>query len=387
MLLFLACSFLFLSSSSLAKSATSPKQVYLPIYKDPTTLQYVTPIKQRTPLVPVRLTVDLGGRFLWTVCEKGYNSTTIRSAGCGTTQCHLARTSKYCLICTWGQVGSPGCTDAETCWRYPLNTVTGNSSFGEVSTDIVAINSRDEKGRVGNGVTVHRFIFLCATASNAGGLAKGVVGMAGFGRTKISFPAQLASALNLNTRFGLCLSSSTTSNQSGVVIFGDGPYNLNGNISSLLRYTSLITNKVGTGEEQIIRGEGLAEYFIGVKSIKIRNRTVKLNTTLLQINNIGFGGTKISTVNPYTVLETSIYNAVIRAFVNELKNVTRVPAVAPFGACFSSRNIRNTRVGPSVPAIDLVMKEKALMSMSILAMEHRPGSAEVSKELCLAIFL
>ncbi|KAL8126141.1 hypothetical protein AgCh_013430 [Apium graveolens] len=44
--------------------------------------------------------------------------------------------------------------------------------------------------------------------------------------------------------------------------------------------------------------------------------------------------------------------------------------------------------------LDVVRKEaencdclQALMSMSILAMEHRPGSAEVSKELCLAILL
>ncbi|KAL8127511.1 hypothetical protein AgCh_014428 [Apium graveolens] len=35
----------------------------------------------------------------------------------------------------------------------------------------------------------------------------------------------------------------------------------------------------------------------------------------------------------------------------------------------------------------IVNTMKALMSMSILAMEHRPGSAEVSKELCLAILL
>ncbi|KAL1832494.1 hypothetical protein ACET3Z_002145 [Daucus carota] len=77
-----------------------------------------------------------------------------------------------------------------------------------------------------------------------------------------------------------------------------------------------------------------------------------------QIDNRGFGGTRLSTVNPYTVLETSIYNAVIKAFVTELKNVTRVRAVAPFGACFSSNNIGSSRVGPAVPSIDLVLEEK-----------------------------
>ncbi|KAL8100261.1 putative aspartic proteinase GIP2 [Apium graveolens] len=358
LLLFLLCLFLS-TSSSLAKSKTKPKQIVLPIYKDASTLQYLTQIKQRTPLVPVHLTVDLGGRSLWTDCEHGYVSTSIRPGGCGTIQCRLAQASKSCEPCNPEFPVGPGCTNAPTCWRFPENTVTHYASGGELASDIITINSTDGKSQ-GNVVALPQFLFFCALSTITDGLAKGVTGMAGLGRTKISFPVQLATALKLKRKFGLCLSSSTTSN--GVVIFGNGPYNFptTWNNSSFLTYTSLIINKVNT-ELRVLKGEASAEYFIGVKSIKIRNRTVKLNTTLLQINKIGFGGTKISTVNPYTVLETSIYNAVIKAFVNELKNVTRVPSVAPFGACFSSKNIRNTRVGPAVPNIDLVMEENGVV--------------------------
>ncbi|KAK1395198.1 Hepatoma-derived growth factor-related protein [Heracleum sosnowskyi] len=360
MLLFLLCSLLCLSSS-LAKTRTSPKQVFLPIYKDPSTLQYVTPIKQRTPLVPIRLVLDLGGRALWAICETGYNSTTFRPAGCNTTQCRLAEASQHCLTCSWGPFG-PGCTNTPTCWRFPMNSVTRLNAPSEMASDIIAINSVDRKGRQGKAVTVPRFLFICAPTLNVGGLAKGVVGMAGLGRSKISFPAQLASALNLKRRFGLCLSSSTRSKSGGVVIFGDGPYKLNDNSSSLLKYTSLTVNKVNT-EDRVLPTETSAEYFIGVKSIKINNKTVNLNTTLLKINDMGFGGTKISTVHPYTLLETSIYKAVIKAFVNEVKNVTRVQAVAPFGACFSSNKIGTTGVGPAVPTIDLVMKNGVVWRM------------------------
>ncbi|KAK1395197.1 Xyloglucan specific endoglucanase inhibitor [Heracleum sosnowskyi] len=355
MLLFLLCLFLS-TSSSLAKSKPAPKQIVLPIYKDASTLQYLTQIKQRTPLVPVQLTVDLGGRSLWTDCEHGYISTSIRPGGCGTIQCRLAQASKNCDKCNPDLPIGPGCTNASTCWGSPENTVTRHGSGGELASDIITINSTDGKSR-GDVVIVPQFLFYCGITSILEGLAKGVTGMAGLGRTKISFPVQLATALKLERKFGLCLSSSTTSN--GVVILGDGPYSFptNSNDSSFLTYTSLIVNKVNT-ELPVMKGEASAEYFIGVKSIKINNKIVNLNTTLLKINSAGFGGTKISTVNPYTVLETSIYNAVIKAFVNELKNVTRVPPVAPFGACFSSKNIGSTRVGPAVPNIDLVLEEK-----------------------------
>jgi hypothetical protein len=81
---------------------------------------------------------------------------------------------------------------------------------------------------------------------------------------------------------------------------------------------------------------------------------------LLSIDREGNGGTKISTVNPYTVLETSIYNAVTDFFTKELSGVPRVPAVAPFGLCFNSTNIGSTRVGPAVPQIDLVLQSESV---------------------------
>ncbi|PKI31588.1 hypothetical protein CRG98_048021, partial [Punica granatum] len=71
-----------------------PKALVVPVSKDASTLQYVTRIGQRTPLVPVSLVVDLGGQFLWVDCEDpGYVSSTYRPARCGSAQCSLARAS------------------------------------------------------------------------------------------------------------------------------------------------------------------------------------------------------------------------------------------------------------------------------------------------------
>jgi hypothetical protein len=184
--------------------------------------------------------------------------------------------------------------------------------------------------------------------------------MAGFGRTKISLPSQFSAAFSLDRKFAICLTSSA-SNAKGVVFFGDGPYVLLPGIdaSKLLIYTPLILNPVSTASGYF-EGEPSTDYFIGVKSIKINENVVPLNASLLSINREGYGGTKISTVNAYTVMETTIYNAVTDSFVRELAkaNVPRVASVAPFGACFNSKNIGSTRVGPAVPQIDLVLQSK-----------------------------
>ena len=107
-------------------------------------------------------------------------------------------------------------------------------------------------------------------------------------------------------------------------------------------------------------GEPSAEYFIGVQSIRIDENVVPINTTLLSIDSQGFGGTKISTVNPYTVLEASIFKAVTEAFINAsaARNITRVAAVAPFEVCFSRENVLSTRLGWAVPTIELVLQNE-----------------------------
>ncbi|KAM5563771.1 hypothetical protein ABKV19_018409 [Rosa sericea] len=185
--------------------------------------------------------------------------------------------------------------------------------------------------------------------------------MAGLGRTKIALSSQFASAFSFKRKFAVCLSSSTSAN--GVAFFGDGPYSLlpGIDVSQSLTYTPLFINPVSTASA-FSQGDASSEYFIGVNSIKVNDKAVNINTTLLSINNSsGVGGTKISTVNPYTVLEASIFKAVTEAFVTEsaARNISRVAAVAPFEVCFSTENVLSTRLGPSVPEIDLVLQNES----------------------------
>ena len=355
---FLFSSFLFSISASYAAAATSfrPDALVIPVSKDASTLQYLTTIHQRTPLVPVKLVFDLGGQFLWVDCDRNYVSSSYRPARCRSAQCSLARASG-CGECY--SAPRPGCNN-NTCAVLPDNTVTRTGTSGELTSDVVSVESTDgsNPGRV---VSVSKFIFSCGSTFLLKGLAGGAVGMAGLGRTKIGLPSQFASAFSFHRKFAICLSDSATAN--GVAFFGGGPYRLLPNIdaSQSLIYTPLYINPVSTASAYS-QGEPSAEYFIRVKSIKINEKAIKLNTSLLSIDNEGVGGTKISTVNPYTVLESSIFKAFTKAFTSAAAaiNITRAAAVAPFDVCFSSKNVYSTRVGPSVPSIDLVLQNESV---------------------------
>lgn len=94
----MACYFHFFLLSALlliyfsdAQRSFGPKALVLPVTKDAKTLQYVTTINQRTPLVPVKLVVDLGSRFTWVACDDVYISSSYRTTQCGSAQCKLAK--------------------------------------------------------------------------------------------------------------------------------------------------------------------------------------------------------------------------------------------------------------------------------------------------------
>ena len=351
---FLLSTLLF-TSTTLAQPSFRPKALVVPVTRDASTLQYTTRIAQRTPLVPISLVLDLGGQFLWVDCDQNYVSSTYRPARCCSSQCSLAK-SDGCGDCFSSP--RPGCNN-NTCGVTPDNTVTSTATSGELAQDAVSVQSTTGSNP-GRNVIVSNFLFSCAPTFLLKGLASGVSGMAGLGRTNIALSSQFASAFSFKRKFALCLSSAT-----GVAFFGDGPYSLLPRIelSQSLTYTPLFINPVSTASA-FSQGAASAEYFIGVKSIKVNDKAVTINSSLLSINTTsGVGGTKISTVNPYTVLEASIFKAVTEAFITEsaARNISRVTAVAPFEVCFSTQNVFSTRIGPSVPEIDLVLQNESTM--------------------------
>jgi len=159
---------LFLIAPSFAQQSFRPKALVVPVSKDAATLQYVTRINQRTPLVPLSLVLDLGGQFLWVDCEQNYVSSTYRPARCNSAQCSLARAGG-CGDCF--SAPRPGCNN-NTCGVTPDNSVTHTATGGEVAEDVVSIQSTGGSNP-GRAVTVSRFLFSCAPTFLLEGLAGG----------------------------------------------------------------------------------------------------------------------------------------------------------------------------------------------------------------------
>jgi hypothetical protein len=314
------------------------------VTQDSATLQYIAQIQQKTPLQTESLVLDLTGDFLWVQCDNGtYKSSTYRPVHCRTAVCSAAE-SIACGDC-FGPP-SPGCNN-NSCGVFPENTVTRTSTGGDLSQDVVAAYSTDGKNP-GPKVTVPRFAFSCTPGFLLKGLARGAAGMAGLSRARLALPTQLFAASASNHKFALCLPS-TGSNTPGVLFFGNGPYFFLPGIdaSQLLSYTPLLKNP-----------QYKNQYFIGVTAIQINGKSIAIDSARLKFDSQGKGGTKLSSVVPYTTVATPIYTAIRNAFVNAAKarNITRVASVKPFGACFDAKTVLSTRLGPSVPTIDLVLQ-------------------------------
>lgn len=350
--LFVSC-LLVIVSVSLAQTSFRPRGLVLPVRKDASTQQYVTAIDQRTPLVRVNLVVHLGGQYLWVDCDNNYSSSTYRPARCRSAQCSLAGATG-CGDCFNGP--RPGCNN-NTCGVTPDNPFTRTSTGGELAEDAVSVRSTDGTNP-GRAVAVPRFLFVCAPTFLTQGLAGSATGLAGLGRARVGMPSLFSAAFSFRRKFAICLSGSTSSD--GVILFGDRPYNFIRVPAALdagasLAYTPLFVNPVSTAGAYS-QGEASTEYFINIKSIRVNNSPVAVNATLLEIDAEGNGGTKISTVNQYTLLETSIYRAVVEAFSRATAGIRRAAAVAPFELCYESGSVGSTRVGPAVPNIDLVLQ-------------------------------
>ncbi|KAK6915554.1 Xylanase inhibitor, N-terminal, partial [Dillenia turbinata] len=328
-----------------SQSPSSPTALVLPVTKHASTLQYLTKISQGTPLVSTNVVIDLEGQFLWISCNSGNVSSTHHYAHCNSTQCSLAHETQTCSHCL-SKPGPPQCNnDDNTCLLLSENVFTGRVSSGDLSEDVIGIQSTDGLNP-GPLAILPQFIFSCVPAFLSQGLASGATGIAGLGQAKIGLPLQLSTSFNFSKKFAMCLPPSTSS--VGVIFFGDGPYVLlpNIDISKILIYTPLIINKHSH------------DHYIGVKSIRVNGNKIPIKTSLLLINSRGNGGTKISTVNPYTVLETSIYRSLAESFIKEALrgNATKVSSVAPFEVCFSTKSNEGNLLRPALPIIDLVLQ-------------------------------
>ncbi|TMW88441.1 hypothetical protein EJD97_018564 [Solanum chilense] len=337
--------------NTLAKTTFHPKTLFLAVKKDPISLQHISEIQQRTPLVPLKLSIHLAGDSVWVDCEKGYSSSSYKAAHCKSSQCKLASTT-LCGDCLVGLVErGPGC-NKDACYNTIENPLVQILTRGEIAQDVLTIKSINGSF-VGPVATIPKYIFSCAGSYVTQDLGKDVKGTIGFGhQSAVSLPVQLASAFKFTRKFAICLSSSTERN--GIIFIGNSPYLFNGGFDASrdLIYTPILTSPY-----DVVRDKKISEYYITVSSISINGKNVPINKTLLSLEKQG--GTSISTGLPYTMLASSIYKAVTEAFVNEMpKEVRSVAPVEPFTTCFNSRDIGMSRLGFNAPEINIGLHKK-----------------------------
>ncbi|KAK1562473.1 hypothetical protein Q3G72_012532 [Acer saccharum] len=332
-----------------------------PIKRNEKTLQFYTTLDMGSPTNFIDVVIDLGGQFSWLDCDQ-YNSSTYRHIRCWSPKCKsiIGGDGASCIDCRKGHP-RPSCT-RNNCALNSYNPKTSMFTVGGVGEDIMEVYSTDGNVYLFQENMRH-FTIGCGVKGLLSGLAKPTKGILGLGRTPSSLSTQLSSAFKLvHNKFALCLPSSRQF-YSGDIFVGNGPYyfiNYTGDASKLLIKTPLVINPISYPRPPLNSKDfSSPEYFIDVKGIKVDGKpVVSFNTSLLSIDNEGKGGTMISTMTYYTVMHSSIYKALVTEFVKEAaaKKMKRVGSVAPFRACFSSENIKNTMTGSAVPIIDLVVK-------------------------------
>ncbi|CAN1129430.1 Probable aspartic proteinase GIP2 [Linum perenne] len=346
-----------------AQTSSRPKQLILPITKDRSTLQILTRFNFGTPLVTRTFLLDLTGKQLWLDCYTGYSnsSSTYRLARCGSAACSVADADclSPCLL-----PPRPGCNN-NTCVVLTRNPIRTTAGIAELALDTVSFLSTPTSGSRPSSfspVSIPNFIFGCID-SFLDEFAPGVQGVFGLARDRVSLPSQLSTAFgggSLRREFALCIPSS--SDAEGVLFFGQSPYVFQGNdISSRFKYTRLVKNYERTASPNV-QGAEIPAYFVKITSILVENSPIPINSSLLEFRRTGIGGSMIKTTHPYTILETTIYRSLVRAFEgSELikrSNVRKVAAVAPLSDCYTKGNLARTRFGMEVPKISLVFENR-----------------------------
>ncbi|QCD77094.1 gamma conglutin 1-like [Vigna unguiculata] len=335
----LILSLLFVSCISEGK----PRPFILPIAKDSKTNLFYTSLGLGTPRHHMDLVIDLGGPFLWYDCDKTYNSSSYHPVHCESKSCPGGAP---CTGCTSGPF-KPGCSN-DTCGAFILNPYADAIFTGDFGEDVLFLSqSHTVLPGLISGCTSTEGSSLLNNLPQTG---KGILGLA---RTQLALPTQLSLSRKLPRKFAICLPSSNKHGL-GNLFIGGAPQDA----SKLTLFTTpLVVNPFSTAPI-FSEGEPSYEYFIVVKSVKVDGGAINFKPSLLSIDNKGHGGTKISTINPFTAVHSAIFKPLVREFSKKAvdRKMRKVTPVAPFGACFDFSSIGRTVTGLDVPTIELELE-------------------------------
>nr|XP_043623120.1 chitinase CLP-like [Erigeron canadensis] len=297
--------------------------------------------------------IDLDAPFIWHDCILEWNS--FPGSCPNNTLC------TYPVSCEEYQ-----CTDVRTTYSYqnpscpPVNNDSTIPDWGYCTCPVNVVNpitglcgqallNYDEfTVNTSNGKNVFTGLYgaypnaACAPSSSFESFPANVSGVMALSSSPYALPAYLYDPLK--RIIALCLPS--TLSAPGVLLYGNGPYNLlprsDVDVRSFLSYTPLIKHPGSFG------------YYINVTSIVIKTRSVDIPKDTI---------TKLSTTEPYTTLRADIYNAVVRRFLKVTLRIPPAKPVAPFSLCYST-STNGTETSIKVPDIDFSLQDGTKWSIS-----------------------
>ncbi|OMO74298.1 Peptidase A1 [Corchorus olitorius] len=318
---------------SLEVSALPYKTLVAPITKDTKTSLYSITLNSREKYV-----IDINAPLSWRLCQ-----TPASSVSCYAPQCIQARSflSGLCPPANniWMKYGQCQCVVT------PVNSVAKSCALGKFTYNNFILSWTNGKNPTGKA-NLNNIYFSCAPISLFKSFPQGANGLAALSRAPLAFSSQLTpSNLGMTKKFAICLPSGDGA--PGVSFFGNGPYTFQHflptqfDAAKVLSYTPLV------------KKSNSVEYYIGVKGISINGKASKFSPNAFAFDSNGNGGVKLSTLAPYTILRSDIYNTLLNDFAKATKNIPRVKNVSPFGLCVKASAMGWYRVGLMAPTIEL----------------------------------
>uniref|UniRef100_A0A1J3IW46 Basic 7S globulin 2 n=1 Tax=Noccaea caerulescens TaxID=107243 RepID=A0A1J3IW46_NOCCA len=312
-----------------ATTLNSEAQYLLPITKHEPTKQFYTTINIGSAAKsPVNLLLDLGTNLTWLDCRKIKSLSSLRLVTCQSSTCK--------------SIPGNGCDGKSCLYRQPNPLGKIPVVTGRVVQDSASISTTDG-GKFLSKVSVRPFTFSCAEEKHFQGLSFPVAGVMALSPGKFPFWRQVTTAFNVIPKFSLCLPSSGTGHfYIAGVHYLIPPFN--GPSGHPIPMTLTPLKNIDSGN-----------YIISVTSIYVDGIPLSLKPNLLD------GGAKLSTVVPYTVVHTDIYNALAYSFTLKAKAMGLYEAgrSGPFKDCFDLGGTDRAGAGLQVPVIEFGLPGRA----------------------------
>ncbi|XP_039162754.1 probable aspartic proteinase GIP2 [Eucalyptus grandis] len=262
------------------------KTLVAPITKDTTTSLYTTTLNFHENYL-----VDLGAPFSWYSCQYKHPPVTCKAAPCMSARSYLSP------LCPPSSSSSNN--RCQNCITTPVNPLTKTCALSDLTYKNVALYVTNG-GHPTSSITLNDIYMSCAPGYLLKSLPSGTTGLASLSWASLALSTQLTPPrLGITKKFAMCLPS--VSNGKGTLFFGNGPYLFRSpalvDVSRYLSYTPLVKNPKSS------------DYYIGLNGISVAGKAVRFPRNAFSIDSFGRGGTKLSTVLPYTVLRSDVYDA------------------------------------------------------------------------------